>query len=591
MINSFREELEQKIRSWAKAQDLSLPEELVLSLAPAHVKADLSLVCPLQIAKMNKKNPLDLAGELAKSLSSLSQIEIAEAASPGFVNLTLSRQVLWKNLESIVAHPESYGRDETLAAQKILIEFVSANPTGPLHLASGRGGALGDSLVRILRRLGHDACAEYYVNDTGNQIQKFGKSLWARRRNQEVPEDGYHGDYVADLAKSFPPEADSWNEDAMAKEGTLRLLKTHQDDMKSFGVSFDRWFRESELHESKALDRTLELLKKRGMVYQKDGATWLGTASRPSPEEAAHAARKQRAKAGTASSSEDDKDRVLIRQDGRPSYFLADIAYHENKYSRGFSELIDILGADHHGYVPRMKASIAALGHPENSFHAIVHQLILLFRGKEPVKMSKRSGEFVRLKEVIDEVGKDACRFFFAQRTPNSHLNFDLELAKKRTSENPVYYCQYVHARICSIFDEAKIQGIFEGKGNNPSIGNAHVTPTKVGVQSSDLLDSGFRRNDEPAQLISTLEERALLVKMAWFPEVLKTVQKELSPHPLANYILELAGLFHPFYEKCRVVDPGNLELSRARLYLCAGVRALIKEGLGLIGVSAPEKM
>jgi arginyl-tRNA synthetase len=251
--------------------------------------------------------------------------------------------------------------------------------------------------------------------------------------------------------------------------------------------------------------------------------------------------------------------------------------------------LIDILGADHHGYVPRMKASIAALGHPENSFHAIVHQLILLFRGKEPVKMSKRSGEFVRLKEVIDEVGKDACRFFFAQRTPNSHLNFDLELAKKRTSENPVYYCQYVHARICSIFDEAKMQGIFEGKGNNPS--SRIITPFLEMLRHALALRARNAVGTPDCGLISTLEERALLVKMAWFPEVLKTVQKELSPHPLANYILELAGLFHPFYEKCRVVDPVNLELSRARLYLCAGVRALIKEGLGLIGVSAPEKM
>ncbi len=541
MINSFRIKLEQKIRSWAKAQSLTLPEELTLTLAPPHVKADLSLVCPLQIAKINKKNPLSLAEELAKVLSGLDEIERAEAALPGFVNLTLSEEILWENLGTIVQSPSSYGRDENLIPQKILIEFVSANPTGPLHLASGRGGALGDSLVRILRRLGHEASAEYYVNDAGNQIQKFGKSLWARRHGQEVSEDGYHGDYVAELAKSFPSEADSWTEEKLAAEGIAVLLKSHQDDMKAFGVSFDRWFRESELHESKALEKTLELLKKRGMVYQKDGATWLGTSA----------------------SSEDDKDRVLIRQDGRPSYFLADIAYHENKYSRGFERLIDILGADHHGYVPRMKAAIKALGHPEESFEAIVHQLILLFRGKEPVKMSKRAGEFVRLKEVIDEVGKDACRFFFAQRTPHSHLNFDLELAKKQTSENPVYYCQYVHARISSIFDEAERQGIKKG------------TVPFFEKKGQSLFP----------------EERALLVKMAWFPEILKNAQKELSPHPLANYILELAGLFHPFYEKCRVIDPKNLDLSRSRLRLCAGVRAVIQEGLGLISVSAPERM
>ena len=445
MIASLQKKIAEKIRSWAKERSWSLPQELPLSLAPAHVKADLSLVCPLQIAKMNQKNPMDLAKEVAEILAGLSEVERADPALPGFVNLTLSPEVIWENLKTAIRSPNLYGRNQDLIPDKIIIEFVSANPTGPLHLASGRGGALGDSLVRVLKRLGHEVSAEYYINDAGNQIEKFGKSLWARRKGESVPEDGYHGEYVAQLAKSFPQEADSWSADELARHGIAALLKTHREDMEAFGVSFDRWFRESELHQAKALDAALDILKARGMVYQKDGATWLGTAS----------------------SSEDDKDRVLIRQDGRPSYFLADIAYHQNKYSRGFSRLIDILGADHHGYVPRMKAAIAALGYRENSFHAIVHQLILLFRGKEPVKMSKRAGEFVRLKEVIDEVGKDACRFFFAQRTPNSHLNFDLELAKKRTSENPVYYCQYVHARICSIFDEAKKRGI-GGDGDSP---------------------------------------------------------------------------------------------------------------------------
>ena len=544
MIADLQKKVAEKIRSWAKARSLSLPQELPLSLAPAHVKADLSLVSPLQIAKMNQKNPMDLAKEIAEILAGFEEVESAEPAPPGFVNLTLSEKVLWENLATLIRSPGVYGRCENRGPEKIIIEFVSANPTGPLHLASGRGGALGDSLVRVLRRLGHEVAAEYYINDAGNQIEKFGKSLWARRKGESVPEDGYHGEYVAQLAQSFPQEADSWRVEEFAKHGVEALLKTHREDMEAFGVSFDRWFRESELYQAKALDAALDILKARGMVYQKDGATWLGTAS----------------------SSEDDKDRVLIRQDGRPSYFLADIAYHQNKYSRGFSRLIDILGADHHGYVPRMKAAIAALGHPEKSFHAIVHQLILLFRGKEPVKMSKRAGEFVRLKEVIDEVGKDACRFFFAMRTPHSHLNFDLELAKKRTSENPVYYCQYVHARICSIFEEANRQGIQE-KGTVPF----------------------FQKRKRGLSLFP--EERALLIKIAWFPEILKTVEKELSPHPLANYVLELAGLFHPFYEKCRVVDPENLANSRARLFLCEGVRLTIKEGLGLIGVSSPEKM
>jgi arginyl-tRNA synthetase len=328
------------------------------------------------------------------------------------------------------------------------------------------------------------------------------------------------------------------------RSGIEALLKLHRDDMESFGVTFDRWFRESELHAQGALESTLKKLRDRGMVYEKENAVWLGTAG--------------------AEASEDDKDRVLIKADGTSTYFLADIAYHEDKFKRGFRQAVDIWGADHHGYVPRMKAAIAALGYPPESFHVIIHQLIHLYRGQEAVKMSKRAGEFVRLREVVEEVGKDACRFFFALRTPDSHLNFDLELAKKQSSENPVYYCQYVHARICSIFREAAKQGLCGPQ-------------TPLPGPNGRLLDSP--------------EERALLLKLSWFPEVLKDCEKVLSPHPLANYILELAGLYHPFYEKCRVVDTAQPETSRARLLLCAGVRDVIAQGLGLLGVSAPEQM
>jgi arginyl-tRNA synthetase len=325
------------------------------------------------------------------------------------------------------------------------------------------------------------------------------------------------------------------------------LLNQHKEDMKQFGVHFDRYYRESELFGSGAVEKTLEFLKSRKMVYEKDSAQWLGTAA--------------------AEGSEDDKDRVLVKSDGKPTYFLPDIAYHKDKYDRGFDRLIDIFGADHHGYVPRLKAAIAALGKdPDTQFHAIVHQLIHLFRGQEAVKMSKRAGEFVRLKEVVDEVGADACRFFFALRTPDSHLNFDLELAKKQSSDNPVYYCQYVHARVCSIFRQAVQQGVMKEGEPLPGPNGKHLT--------------------EP-------EARALMVKVAWFPEALKSVERELSPHPLGNYLLELAGLFHPFYEKCRVVDadPERLELSKQRLLLCGAVRDTIAQGLGLLGVSAPQQM
>jgi arginyl-tRNA synthetase len=403
---------------------------------------------------------------------------------------------------------------------------------------------LGDALVRVVRRLGRQASSEYYVNDAGGRIELLGESAKARYHGTPVPEKGYQGDYLEELARAAPPEAKDWTAKEWGLYAMKALLDSHKDDMRAFEAHFDRWFHESELYAGGAVEKTLAFLKDRGMVYEKEGAVWLGTSS--------------------GEGSEDDKDRVLVKSTGQPTYFLPDIAYHKDKFDRGFERLIDIWGADHHGYVPRMKAAISALGKPPKSFHAIVHQLIHLYRGQEAVKMSKRTGDFVRLREVIDEVGKDACRFFFAMRTPDSHLHFDLELAKKRSSENPVYYCQYVHARICSIFREADKQGV---------------------LAAAEALPG------PNAKMMASPEERALLVKLAWFPETLKAVEDALSPHPLANYLLELAGLFHPFYEKCRVVDAGNVELSRQRLLLCAGTRDVIREGLGLLGVSAPEQM
>ena len=544
ILAALRKSLATRAQDWAKAASAQLPADLPLTIPPPKMQADLCLPWPLAMAKAARKPPLELAQSLAESLDGLAEVESAAPSPPGFVNLKLRNSVLCANLKAVTLSPGAYGRDEGGPARKVLIEFVSANPTGPLHLASGRGATLGDSLARILRRLGRQASSEYYINDAGNQVERLGLSLHARRHGQEPPEQGYQGQYVTDLAKSFPAEADSWTPQRWQQEGIKALLKTHQEDMEVFGVAFDRRFRESELHAKGELQTTLKKLKARDMVYEKEGAVWLGTAS--------------------AAESEDDKDRVLIKAGGSATYFLADIAYHEDKFSRGFEQCIDIWGADHHGYVPRMKAAIAALGYPPESFHVIIHQLIHLFRGQEAVKMSKRAGEFVRLREVVEEVGKDACRFFFAMRTPDSHLNFDLELAKKQSSENPVYYCQYVHARICSIFREAAKQGLF---------GPELPLPGPNG------------------KLLTAPEERALLLKIAWFPEALKECEKLLSPHPLANYVLELAGLYHPFYEKCRVVDAKEPETSRARLLLCAGVRDVIAQGLGLLGVSAPEQM
>ncbi len=544
ILEHLEESATRAILAWARKNGPERPAPVAFTQPPGHVKTDVCLPWPLSAGKALKRKPLDVAEEIAAALKDLPEIESAEASPPGFVNLRLSAAALGENLAAVLGSPGSCG-SASAEKRRILIEYVSANPTGPVHLASGRAATLGDSLARILRRLGHTIATEYYVNDVGRQIELLGLSVKARwdeahGKDAALPEDGYKGDYIKDLAETAPAEASGWDPAAFGRFALERMLSSQRTDMESFGVKFDRWFRESELHESKALDKALEQLKKRGRVAEKDGAIWLSTAG----------------------NSDDDKDRVLIRKDGRPTYFLGDIAYHQNKLDRGFKELIDIWGADHHGYVPRMKDAIAALGHPKGTFHPIVHQMVRLFRGKQAVKMSKRAGEFVTLKELTKEVGPDACRFFFARHTPNAHMNFDIELAKKRTQENPVYYVQYVHARIASIFREAKEQKI-------------EFTPAG---------GEALSRLKEPA-------ERDLLIKIAWFPSILRSCEKELSPHPLPTYLMELGGLYHVFYEKCRVLDKSNSELCRARMTLCRGVQAVIADGLALLGVSAPERM
>lgn len=548
IVAALRRKLVAAAKEWASAQALTLPETLAVAAPPPHVKADLSLPWPLAAAKMAKKNPLELAKSLAEALAKVPEVESAAPSPPGFVNIVIRQSAMVGNLKAITLSPSAYGKDEDGPDTKVLIEFVSANPTGPLHMASGRGATLGDSLVRIMKRLGRRAAAEYYVNDGGDRVILLGESILARYKQSlgqdaQVPEKGYQGEYLVDLAALAPAEKKDWDAAKWGRYAMDALLASHKDDMRVFDAHFDRWYLESELFASGAVEKTLAFLKGRGMVFEKDGATWLGTAG--------------------AEGSTDDKDRVLVKSTGKPTYFLPDIAYHKDKYDRGFARVIDIFGADHHGYVPRMKAAIAALGKPPESYHAIVHQLIHLFRGQEAVKMSKRAGTFISLREIVDEVGKDACRFFFALRTPDSHLNFDLELAKKQSSENPVFYVQYVHARINSIFKKAAETGLWAG-GDLPM---------------------------PNARYLTAPEEKALLMKLAWFPEVLLDAERLLSPHPLANYLMELAGLFHPFYEKCPVVAAEDPEVGKARLLLTAGVRDVIREGLGLLGVSAPDQM
>ena len=530
MLEKLRNDITRKLANAQYFKDFPLPPVL-FAPAPAHTGADISLVWAMAAAKTLHKNPLAIAQEACKVISEVTGVAGANASAPGFINLTLED----KFIIDTAADRRIKDRTHEQNKQKILIEFVSANPTGPLHVASGRGASLGDSLVKIHRALGYTCDSEYYVNDAGNQAELLAVSLKARKDGQEPPENGYHGSYLIDLAKRIPqglPEKD------YGRWAMEELLKTQQQDMKDFHVDFTRWFRESDLHKEDAPRKAVAFLTQQGYTYEKEGAVWFGSTQ---DQEA-----------------QDDKDRVLVRKDGRPTYFMADIAYHKNKYDRGYTTLIDILGADHHGYVPRMKAAVHALGHDEKTFVPIIHQLVHLTEHGEQVKMSKRAGHFITLRELMDDVGTDVCRFFFASRTPNAHMLFDMDLAKKRTNENPVFYVQYVHARICSIFQAAKEQNFSEAA--------TALTPLSA-------------------------PERALLLKLVWFKPVLENCVADLSPHHLTTYLVELAGLFHAFYDNCRVLDAQNPSLTASRLFICQRVAERIKKGLEFIGVSAPEKM
>jgi len=506
-----------------------------LAAPPPHIKADASIAWPIAGAKLLKKPPLKIAEELAAALGG--EVE-AGVVPPGFVNLKFTPAFLFAALRDL-EKPGSLRRQE-YAGEKINLEFVSANPTGPMHLASGRGATLGDSLARIWKELGAEVATEFYVNNVGRQVEKLGLSLKARFEDQEPPADGYQGDYLKDLAAALPPEASGWSNTQFSTYAVQEMLKLHKADMAAFGVEFDRWFLESELHQAGGPAKALATLKERGMAYDKDGAVWFGSSTEL---------------------ESDDKDRVLVKADGRNTYFLNDIAYHLNKFSRGFKRLIDIWGADHHGYVPRMEAAVKALGSDLGSFKVIIHQQVSLLRGKEVVKMSKRAGDFISLKELVEDVGADACRFFFASRGPNTHLNFDIELAKKKSNENPVYYVQYVHARIASIFDNAAAKGVNPAAGFDE--GKVEINP----------------------------EERALMLKLLWLEKALADCVRDNSPHHLTTYLTELAASFHSFYDQHKVLVPETPEVTAYRLFLLKAVKSVIAKGLALLGVSAPERM
>lgn len=486
-----------------------------------------------------------LVGQMSTSDTLVDKVEIA---GPGFINFYLSPKWLLRVLAQVQELDSQYGRVNLGNGKSIQVEFVSANPTGPLHVGHGRGAVVGSVLSNLLDAAGYKVQREYYINDAGNQIRNFSLSLEARYlqalgQDIPVPEDGYHGEDLKELmAELVQQEGDKYlqlseeeRRQSLTKYALAHKLSDIERDLRDFAVTFDKWFSESTLHEAGEIEATVKQLQANGNIYEQDGALWL-----------------------KSTQYGDDKDRVVIRDNGVPTYLAADLAYHKDKFERGFSKVINIWGADHHGYIPRMKAGVAALGYNPDDLEVLIVQLVTLLRNGEPVVMSKRSGKLVTLAEVIEEVGVDAARYFFIMRSADSHLDFDLGLATAHTDENPVFYIQYAHARIASILRQARDLG--------------------HGFQEANLA------------LLTDESELALLKKMAFWPEEIWVAAQNFEPHRIARYAHELAGTLHSYYNAARVITDDSA-LTSARLALVNATGVVLRSALGILGISAPERM
>jgi arginyl-tRNA synthetase len=513
---------------------------------------DFSTNAAMIMASVQRMPPKKIAEAVIRNLSdSEGMIARAEIAGPGFINFFINTASWYPVLHEIFEADEKYGFSDIGKGKKVQVEFVSANPTGPLHVGHGRGAAVGDSVGNILSFCGYDVLKEYYINDSGRQIHTLGRSVFLRYKqllgeNIQFPEDCYQGDYIIDLAGKISEDKGS-DLLACSENGAIEycarlaaqsIMEGIRDDLESFGVKFDSWFSEQSLYDSGKVDAVIHAFRNRRIVYESDGASWFRTTDYG-----------------------DEKDRVVVRSSGQTTYFASDIAYHQDKFDRGFERIIDVWGADHHGYVPRMKAAIEAGGHDRNQFEVILVQLVNLLRGGVPVAMSTRAGEFVTLADVINEVGCDAARFLFLTRHYDSPLDFDLELAKKKTNENPVFYVQYVHARISSIARKGRERG----------------------MESATWDEAAVSMLKEP-------EEIRLIKTMARYPEVVRCSAEFMEPHRITFYLMDLAACFHAYYNKHRVLTDEPV-LSRGRLYMVSAVKKVIRNGLTLLGVSAPEKM
>ncbi|NSL52994.1 arginine--tRNA ligase [Calidifontibacillus erzurumensis] len=546
----IKEEIKASVIKAQLANEAEIPE-VILEVPKEKAHGDYATNIAMQLARVAKKAPRAIAEEIVQSFDKTkASIEKIEIAGPGFINFYMNNSYLTDLIPTILQAGADYGKTNTGKGQKIQVEFVSANPTGDLHLGHARGAAVGDSLCNILEKAGYDVYREYYINDAGNQIHNLALSVEARYKqalgmDAPMPEDGYYGADIIEIGKKLAEEQgdsllqkDEQERYQYFREYGLKYeLDKLREDLKQFRVEFDNWYSETSLYENGKIDVALEELRKRGDLYEQDGATWFRST-----------------KYG------DDKDRVLVKSDGSYTYLTPDIAYHQDKLQRGFEKLINIWGADHHGYIPRMKAAIQALGYDANTLEVEIIQMVNLFQNGEKVKMSKRTGKAVTLRELMEEVGIDAMRYFFTMRSADTHLDFDMDLAVSKSNENPVYYAQYAHARICSM--------LRQGEEHNLSY-----------------------EGDIDLSYIQSEKEIDLLKKLGEFPEVIAEAAEKRIPHRITNYINELSSALHSFYNAEKVINVDEPEKSKARLALVKAVQITLKNALDLVGVAAPEKM
>ena len=524
--------------------------EVLLEVPPQKEFGDFATNFAMQSARALKCNPRMIAQAVVNNLD-CAYVEKMEIAGPGFINFYLKQDWMYDMLAGIIAEGENYGNLASDCKERIQVEYVSANPTGPLHVGHGRGAAVGSALANLMKAAGMNVSREYYINDAGNQINNLAASVNARYLEKlgqtvEFPENGYHGYDIIETAERivriYGDKFLNMSEEERLQEFRTIALKEKlaalKEDLEAFNVTYDEWFSEQTLHDAKAIHSACDLLTERGYLYEQDGALWL-----------------------KATEYGDDKDRVVIRDNGVPTYFAADIAYHQDKYARGFDRVINLWGADHHGYIARMKAAVGALGYHPDQLEVLILQMVSLYRNGELVKMSKRTGQSVTLNELIEEVGTDAARFFFVMRSIDSQLDFDLTLATEKSNENPVYYIQYAHARICSIMRQLEEAGIV-------------VMPAA----------------EAKLNTMTEASELELIKKLGEYPEMLAGAAKERAVHRVAHYVHDLAGLFHSFYNQCRILGVDS-DLQQARIALVKTVGHVIRHALGILGVSAPERM